>query len=198
VVRLHAEERRRQLLAVAREEFARVGPEGARISDIAKLAGVNVALLYRYFESKEQLFEEAVVEPIDHLLQDVLAQTVAGSINGSSEAVTIFYRGLLEVFVEYLDLFNVVLFSDRDSGQEFYLRRIAPFIDSLAEHVRGATGTLWAQNADPALTSPMCVGMCWGIAMDAHFRGVELDGDEVARVLTMITIQGLRGGAPER
>lgn len=190
MVRLHAEERRRQLLAVARDEFARVGPEGARISDIAKLAGVNVALLYRYFDSKEQLFEEAIVEPIDHLLQDVLAQTIAGSINGSSEAVKVFYRSLLQVFVEYLDLFNVVLFRDRDSGQEFYLRRIAPFIDTLASQVRGASH-LWSQTANPTLTAPMCVGMCWGVAMDAHFRGTELDIDEVAQVLTTMTVNGL-------
>lgn len=190
MVRLHAEERRKQLLAVAREEFARVGPEAARISDIAQLAGVNVALLYRYFDSKEQMFEEAIVDPIDHLLQDVLAQTIAGSINGSSEAVKIFYRSLLLVFVEYLDLFNVVLFRDRDSGQEFYLRRIAPFIDSLADQVRRASD-LWSQTANPTLTAPMCVGMCWGVAMDAHFRGVELDADVVAEVLTAMTVNGL-------
>lgn len=195
MVRLQAEERRRQLLAVAREEFSRVGPDGARISDIAKLADVNVALLYRYFDSKEQLFEEAVVEPIDHLLQDVLAQTGAGSINGSAEAVTIFYRGLLEVFLEYLDLFSVVLFSDRDSGQRFYLRRIAPFIDSLSDQVRDAGG-FWAHGSDPALTSPMCVGMCWGVAMDAHFRGTELDTDHVARALSSITLHGLHGTPP--
>jgi|GEM_PF-98295 len=45
---------------------------------------------------------EAVVEPIDHLLQDVLAQTVAGSINGSSEAVT-----------DYFDRWS---FADRPDG----------------------------------------------------------------------------------
>ncbi|SKB09446.1 TetR/AcrR family transcriptional regulator [Aeromicrobium choanae] len=195
MVRLHAEERRKQLLAVAREEFARVGPEGARISDIARLAGVNVALLYRYFDSKEQLFEEAIVEPIDHLLQDVLAQTIAGSINGSSEAVKIFYRSLLLVFVEYLDLFNVVLFRDRDSGQEFYLRRIAPFIDSLVDQVRSAD-ELWSQKADPRLTAPMCVGMCWGVAMDAHFRGIDLDAEGVAETLAAMTLNGLSGRPP--
>ncbi|MET1134062.1 MAG: TetR/AcrR family transcriptional regulator [Aeromicrobium sp.] len=195
MVRLHAEERRRQLLAVARDEFARVGPEGARISDIARLAGVNVALLYRYFDSKEQLFEEAIVEPLDHLLQDVLAQTIAGNINGSAEAVKIFYRSLLLVFVEYLDLFNVVLFRDRDSGQEFYLRRIAPFVDTVAAEIRGASD-LWSQMPNATLIAPMCVGMCWGVAMDAHFRGVSLDTEAVTDVLAAMTLNGVSGPYP--
>ncbi len=193
VTRLSAEERRKQLLAAAREEFLSAGPEGARISTIADRAGVNVALLYRYFASKEQLFEAAVVEPLDHLLSDLLDDTRAvTSTPGERETIHNFYRSLLEVFTETFALFGVVLFSDSASGQAFYQRRIAPFIDTLADRIREA-GDRWPQQDDPAITTPICVGMCWGVAMDAHFRDSQLDLDEVASVLVRITTHGLIG-----
>lgn len=197
MARMHAEERRSQILAAAREEFLQGGPDGARISDIAERAGVNVALLYRYFDSKEQLFEEAIVEPLDHLMDELLIDTTEGGGASSDPRVSIeyFYRSLFRIFTEHLELFNVVLFSERVSGQEFFLRRIAPFIDAFADRTRQSDW--WPQTLDPALTTPMCVGMVWGAAMDAHFRGIELDADEVTAALCTITTQGLVGGASE-
>ncbi|MBC9225529.1 TetR family transcriptional regulator [Aeromicrobium sp. 636] len=187
MARLHAEERRKQLLEAAREEFLRVGPGSARVSDIADRAGVNVALLYRYFDSKEQLFEEAIVEPLDQLMRTRLVST---PVPGVPDMIDAFYRALLGVFTDYLEVFHVVLFSDRANGQDFYLRRIAPYMDAIAAQT-AAADTVWSQTLDPKLTTPMCVGMCWGVAMDAHFRGVEVDADTAVAALTAITIGGL-------
>lgn len=188
--RLPAEERRRQLLRAAREEFARVGPEGARISDIAARAGVNVALLYRYFDSKEQLFEEAIIEPLEGLLDRMLGATEEPSEAVNPDSVHAFYRGLLQIFDKYFELFGVVLFSDRDQGFAFYTRHVATFMDRVSDRVRTA-GPGWPQRFDPALTTPMCIGMCWGVVMDAHFRRTELDVEAVAASLAEITMRGL-------
>ena len=56
-------ETRAAILAAAGRIFAKSGLAGARTDAIAAAAGVNKALLYYYFSSKESLFE-AVVE--DH------------------------------------------------------------------------------------------------------------------------------------
>ncbi|MCD9153353.1 TetR/AcrR family transcriptional regulator [Aeromicrobium duanguangcaii] len=191
MARLHAEERRRQLLEAAREEFLRVGPGSARVSDIADRAGVNVALLYRYFDSKEQLFEEAIVEPLAQLMRTPLLTSPVPTMPDMIEA---FYRALLGVLIEYLEVFHVVLFSDRAAGQDFYQRRIAPYMDQIAAHSASAD-TVWSQALDPKLTTPMCVGMCWGVAMDSHFRGAEVDMDTTVAALTAITIGGLSRAA---
>jgi len=53
---------RPRLIAAAREEFAQYGIDGARVDRIAKHAGVNKAMLYYYFHSKEQLYEAVVKE----------------------------------------------------------------------------------------------------------------------------------------
>ncbi|MEV0040258.1 TetR family transcriptional regulator [Streptomyces sp. NPDC056909] len=53
----NADETRRKILAAATEEFARHGIAGARVDRITTTAGVNNALLYRYFGSKTDLFD---------------------------------------------------------------------------------------------------------------------------------------------
>lgn len=45
-----------RILECATDEFAEHGYAGARIEAIVKAAGVNISLLYQYFESKERLF----------------------------------------------------------------------------------------------------------------------------------------------
>lgn len=51
---------RSAILHAAVEEFASLGPDGARMEAIARAAGVNKALLHYYFGSKEGLYEAAL------------------------------------------------------------------------------------------------------------------------------------------
>jgi AcrR family transcriptional regulator len=55
-----AEETRAALLAAARLRFARDGYETTNLRDIAADVGVNVALIPRYFGSKEGLFQAVI------------------------------------------------------------------------------------------------------------------------------------------
>jgi TetR/AcrR family transcriptional regulator len=54
--RMPGEDRRRQLLGVAVESFARNGFSGTKTRDIAAAAGVSEAILFRHFASKEDLY----------------------------------------------------------------------------------------------------------------------------------------------
>jgi len=51
----NAEQSREAILKAAVREFAQEGVAGARTDEIARAAGVNKALLYYYFSSKEEL-----------------------------------------------------------------------------------------------------------------------------------------------
>nr|WSZ94698.1 TetR/AcrR family transcriptional regulator [Streptomyces sp. NBC_00857] len=68
---------RAALVGAAARRFGRYGYNGTSVRDIAKEAGVDAALVYRYFGSKEALFEAvttrtAMFEPLRHLpLEDV-------------------------------------------------------------------------------------------------------------------------------
>jgi len=58
----NAEETKRRIFEAAAEEFARHGIAGARVDRITDAAGVNNALLYRYFGSKRKLFDTVFSE----------------------------------------------------------------------------------------------------------------------------------------
>ena len=53
-------EHRRRLLEAATAEFAAKGYDGARVDDISLAAGLGKGTIYNYFESKHEIFREAV------------------------------------------------------------------------------------------------------------------------------------------
>ena len=70
MARLKAAQRREQLIAVATKLFAKTGYDATTTADIAKAAGVTEPILYRHFESKQELFVAIV--------RDVSATTMKG------------------------------------------------------------------------------------------------------------------------
>jgi TetR/AcrR family transcriptional regulator len=60
--RMPGEDRRRQLLRVAVDSFARNGFSGTKTKDIAAAAGVSEAILFRHFASKEDLYHAILDE----------------------------------------------------------------------------------------------------------------------------------------
>ncbi len=67
--RLRAADRRRQLLEVAADLFARRGFRGTTTAELAKSAGVTEPILYRHFTSKLDLFVTLIEEVGDELIQ---------------------------------------------------------------------------------------------------------------------------------
>jgi len=68
-----AELMRERILEVAEVVFARHGLNGTRVREIADAAGINIATLYIYFPSKQELYEavlERGVRPLIDLMAD--------------------------------------------------------------------------------------------------------------------------------
>ncbi|AGL17220.1 TetR/AcrR family transcriptional regulator [Actinoplanes sp. N902-109] len=89
--RRNAERTRQLLLDKARWRFARDGYAATTVRDIADDAGVNVALINRYFTSKEGLFEACLRtagsemrQDADDLTFDGIAAAMASRIAGAS------------------------------------------------------------------------------------------------------------------
>lgn len=76
------DEVRSKILDAARELFIRTGVEETRISDVARMAGISVGNLYRYFEGKEQLVDaicppdllEAMKKSVVEIMDDASKQ----------------------------------------------------------------------------------------------------------------------------
>jgi AcrR family transcriptional regulator len=65
--RLDVDERRRQLLELGRDLFARRSYEELSMADIARAAGISKALLYHYFPSKQEYFQATLATAADQL-----------------------------------------------------------------------------------------------------------------------------------
>jgi AcrR family transcriptional regulator len=72
-----SEATKERILAAALHEFAAKGIAGARVDAIAKRAGVNKAMLYYYFESKEGLFREVLGQPLTDQWESLRSMDVA-------------------------------------------------------------------------------------------------------------------------
>jgi TetR/AcrR family transcriptional regulator len=64
--RMSAEERREDILEAALDVFAQKGFSGARTKEIAEKAGISETLMFRHFETKENLYAEALKHLFDH------------------------------------------------------------------------------------------------------------------------------------
>ena len=64
------EERKKQIMNVALEVIAEQGFSSASIAKIAKRAGISKGLMYNYFESKEELVIQIMLEGIEQLTVD--------------------------------------------------------------------------------------------------------------------------------
>ncbi len=94
--RLTAEDRRRQIIETAAEVFSIRGVEGTRIRDISKACGINEALIYRHFESKDNLYHEAMA---------YIYGEAAGKLNVVGMEQESGLEGLTEVLRVQLDVF---------------------------------------------------------------------------------------------
>ena len=74
-MRLPADQRRQQLLDVAREVFAERGYHVTAMDDIAEAAGVTKPVLYQHFPSKRSLYIELLTDTGDQLLRALTAAT---------------------------------------------------------------------------------------------------------------------------
>jgi AcrR family transcriptional regulator len=156
---------------------------------------VAEAMIYRHFASKEELFEAAILEPLEGLISQMLDRTeVMSLVDGRTRlaVATEIHQEICRAMVEILPLLGIALFSDADSGRLFWTERLAPLIDEAAR----ATGEMrkgWEHSPiDPRLQFTAILGMYMGVAMDAHFRGDSVDCDEVGRELARFAAKGVQ------
>ena len=188
--RLPAEERRRQIIVAAQEVFARTNLQGARTRDIAKAADINQATLFEHFESKEALFQEAVVQPLLDGMRGMWERAQAYEAAGSAGEMRAMAQSSsqrhLETMIEIFPLLTASLFSDAELGRKLYLEQIAPLVKDRGEVLRG----LLHEDDDPEFVGLAIFGVMIAVAMDQTFKGKPEDTAELARKLTQFATRG--------
>ena len=89
------QEKREKILSVAVNEFAHNGFENANINTIAKKAEVSVGSLYKYFDTKTDLF----LTSVDYALKNL--EIIMETIVESNEDVMVKLEKLVRVAIEF-------------------------------------------------------------------------------------------------
>lgn len=193
MARLKAAQRRDQLIEVATKLFARSGYDATTTADIAKAAGVTEPILYRHFESKQELFVAIV--------RDVSAQTIKGwndlitGVNDPSEKLRRVCQAIPDHIKKFGDSYHVLhgaLSTSRDKKvlavmKEHY-RQIEEFFARVVTEGQ-KTGTFNKSMSPQAAAWQFCMSGI-GYAMVSLNLGM-IDRAVVNQVID-VTLRGLK------
>jgi AcrR family transcriptional regulator len=170
---------RQTLLTVARRRFAADGYAATTVRDIAADAGVNVALINRYFTSKEGLFEACLTSAADELRQ--IAVTAGGS---QAERIA---RSLLSI--NRTGSSKILPLLLRSSGDERADRLRLDILQTFSESLASAAGRT-DEGRDVLLRAQLVLALSIGIGVLRTSPGVEplasSDSDDLVEPLRRV------------
>jgi len=173
--RLTAEARKSSILKAARRAFTETGDmNGTTIKLIAARSGISEGVIYRHFESKDQLFFEAVIEPLQRAVDDLVAATQVVDADEpltperQLAGMTGLYKQLVSTLDEVLPLLGLVLFGDPQVAKRFYRDNFAVAMDRLAEAWREVEDRYGFPLESPDVAARAVMGMALLLAMERH------------------------------
>jgi AcrR family transcriptional regulator len=194
--RLSADARRTSILSAARRAFSETGDmNGTTIKTIAAQGGISESVIYRHFESKDQLFYEAVVEPLREAVDKLVA---AAEVVDRDEPLTPerqvetmngLYRQLVATLEEVLPLLGLVLFGDPAVARRFYTESFAVAMDRLAEAWRQVEDRYGYTLESPDISARAVMGIAMIIALESH-HNPHYDRDRALQLISEGTSRG--------
>ena len=196
--RMHAADRRAQLLEVALNLFAEKGFDRTTTKEIAAAAGVTEAIVFRHFPSKQALYEAVLQRDTDSpKFRDWMAQIRGCMDRNDDEGL---FRAIAEILLEpYRSdprMQRVMLFAALE-GQQTALehsRTVSmPIYQLLSEYLlrRQREGALVAIHPGAILSA--IAGMAKHFAYTTRLLGFrsDLSDEEAARLFTRILMDGI-------
>jgi AcrR family transcriptional regulator len=162
------EDRRGDILAAAREEFATKGFDGTTLRGIARLAGVDARLVHHYFEGKDAVFTAAFEIPVRP--QDVLEPVLAPGPDGIGERLV---RMFLSVWDSPPGRQRIVALLSASLTSEAGARMLREFLASevfgrIVAHLHSEDGS-----GDAEIRASLAVSQMMGLVVARYVVGVE-------------------------
>lgn len=162
-MRVPGKTRRKQILAAATQLFSRRGFDGTTTREIARAVGINEAIIFRHFTSKEELYWVVVSEQTT-----VRAERLHRHLRSSartSNAVNNLAEILLNKGHGDGAFVRLVLFSalrKDDLSQRFVRNCLCPSLDLISDYIRAGTKQGWLRDIDPVIGARAFVAMVAG------------------------------------
>ena len=173
-MRLPADERRQQLLAVACDLFARSGFHETSMDDIAEAASVTKPVLYQHFPSKRALYGE-LLEDTGRRLLDRLAEATSRATSGR-ERVEQGFRAYFQFVVADRSSFRLLFGASIRNDPDF-----ARTVDGILQAAADSISTLIdlpTSDAQRRVLAHALVGMAESVGRHALAEPGAVDGDE--------------------
>jgi AcrR family transcriptional regulator len=190
-MRLPADERRQQLLAVSCELFARTGFHDTSMDDIAEAAGVTKPVLYQHFPSKRALYGE-LLEDTGRRLLDRLADATGRATSGR-ERVEAGFRAYFQFAVGDRSSFRLLFGASIRSDPEF-ARTVEGILGAAADTISTLIDLPTSDEQRRVLAYAL-VGMAESVGRRAarETGATDGDGEELAAWIAEFAWFGLRG-----
>ncbi len=181
--RLTGTARRASIMEAAALVFERTGDLGSTTTKmIAREAGVNEAMLYRYFGSKEEIFFAAVVEPLKLPMKEFFARLSPMTRPLTPEGRLEFLSGVMHDMVvqlgDRLGGLGLVLFGAPETASSFFATAWDPAVRELAAGwTRIFEDAGMKKYNDPYLSAHVVIGSCLMMAISKRHGGEQSDAD---------------------
>jgi AcrR family transcriptional regulator len=194
--RLTAQARKSSILAAARRAFTETGDmNGTTIKLIAERSGISEGVIYRHFESKDQLFFEAVVEPLKKAVDDLVTATELIDKDEpltperQLEGMTGLYKQLVATLVDVLPLLGLVMFGDPVVAKKFYRENFSVAMDRLAEAWREVENRYGFPFESPDIAARAVMGIALQLALESR-HGKKFDRERAVKLMSEGTVKG--------
>jgi AcrR family transcriptional regulator len=189
-VRLPADQRRQQLLDVARDRFSQQGFHATSMDEIAEAAGVTKPVLYQHFPSKRALYVELLEETGRQLLA-LLAEATSRAATGR-ERVELGFRAYFRFAIGDRASFRLLFGTSIRSDPEF-ARIVEEILDAVVETISTLIDIPGSDEQRVILANAL-LGMAEAVgrrALQESQSGV--DGETLAQWIAEFAWFGLRG-----
>lgn len=203
-VRFTAADRREQILEVATGLFAEQGFQGTTTKEIAQHAGVNEALIFRHFPSKEELYWAVIKRKINTCSpRDRMRETLDAG-GDDHEVLAGLAAEILERRAKDQTLSRLLLYSALENhrlSHRFFRTYVAEYYEVLAEYVRQRIAEGRFRHLDPLLAARSFLGMViyhsWVQELFGGKRYQNFSVQQVSTTLAEVWLQGMLATPPQ-
>jgi AcrR family transcriptional regulator len=198
-MRVPGKTRRRQILTTATRLFARQGFDGTTTREIARSIGVNEAIIFRHFTSKEELYWAVVSEQagtrgnIERLRQHLRSSGSAGRAAAGAAEILLHRREEDGAFTRLL-LFSAL--RDSELSEKFAHNYLTEPLDLVSDYIRASVKRGWLRKIDPVVGAHAFLAMVAGHNLLQELFGgdqhLEYNHRQLGQQLADIWLNGVR------